>query len=282
MEIQQLIKQDSNNGGYKNIFPHTYVQAIKDKLTDKGLDEILASFNMLYLPYVGSKENTRLQVPRFLRRRGLWITYVDYEDKINTEWYNSNLVEDYCWGSDQHWEICPTMSGILQDYFNSNTFKQILIQAVSNAIGNILTEEEVRKICEEILSEVDLGDTIQNATNEYFQSEEFNQLLQQSIDNSVNNYIEETLSTEKLAELVQQYLATIDFNQMVYDNINQWVENNNDTLIQILEPTIDDKLAELIAQLRQDLQEWCNNTERVIANALARHEQDLILLKEQP
>lgn len=102
-DIQQLIKRDNQEGKYKDIFPQTYIEAISDKQTGVGLDQILNSFNMYFLSYQGNAQSTRLQVIDKLRRKGLWITYVTLENKIVTEWYNSDDITDSAWGSNSNW-----------------------------------------------------------------------------------------------------------------------------------------------------------------------------------
>ena len=97
----QLLKQSSK--GYENIFPKTYLDAIKDRNSGMSLLDIIRSFNMYFLSYVGDRGNTRIQVPKILRKEGLWITYVDYEHNVITEWYNSNKVSDKEWAEDSNW-----------------------------------------------------------------------------------------------------------------------------------------------------------------------------------
>lgn len=99
--IQQLVKRVPQ--GVTNISPITTVRAVKSEETGYTLDEILASFNMLFLSYSVNAELTRLQVPNSFRRGGLWVTYVTYDETVVTEWYNSNDIDDNTWKSDANW-----------------------------------------------------------------------------------------------------------------------------------------------------------------------------------
>lgn len=103
-DIQQLIKQNDNDLGYNKIYPKSYTDAIIDKESGKTLSDILNSFNMYFLSYTGNTEYTRLQVPKVLRKKGLWITYVKYDNTIVTEWYRGNSVEDNIWSKDENWD----------------------------------------------------------------------------------------------------------------------------------------------------------------------------------
>lgn len=99
--VQQLVKRVPQ--GVTDVSPITAVRAVKSEETGYTLDEILASFNMLFLSYNVSAELTRLQVPNSFRREGLWVTYVTYDRTVVTEWYNSNDIDDDTWKSDANW-----------------------------------------------------------------------------------------------------------------------------------------------------------------------------------
>lgn len=55
----QLIKKDSQRG-YRNVFPKTFLDAIKDRESGKSLVDILNSFNMYFVSYVGDRGETRV------------------------------------------------------------------------------------------------------------------------------------------------------------------------------------------------------------------------------
>ena len=97
----QLIKNTTQ--GTQRVYPKTYTEGITDKSTGKTLIEILNSFNMYFLSYIGNTFETRCQVPKDLRREGLWITYVDFNHKVITEWYNSDNIDNETWGVDTYW-----------------------------------------------------------------------------------------------------------------------------------------------------------------------------------
>ena len=101
---EQLIKRDSQRG-YRNVFPKTYLDAVKDRESGKSLEEILQGLNMHFLSYVGDKGETRVQLPKSLRRRGIWITYVLWDDTIVVEFYNGDSIEDNEFRKDSNWMI---------------------------------------------------------------------------------------------------------------------------------------------------------------------------------
>ena len=98
----QLVKKNPAEG-YQNVFPKTFIDAIKDKESGVSLQEILQGFNMYFLSYNGSRALTRCKIPTVLRKEGLWITYVLYDHKVVTEWYNSDQIDDVSWGTDDNW-----------------------------------------------------------------------------------------------------------------------------------------------------------------------------------
>ena len=102
-DIQQLIKKNSQEGRYEDIFPKTFIDAVLDKESGVTLTDILTMFNMLFLSYNVSRSQTRLQVPSSLRREGLWITYVLYDKTVVTEWYGAEAIDDTTFGDSANW-----------------------------------------------------------------------------------------------------------------------------------------------------------------------------------
>ena len=100
----QLVKKNPTEG-YQNVFPKTFIDAIKDKESGVSLAEILQGFNMYFLSYNGSRALTRCKVPSIFRKEGLWITYVLYDHTVVTEWYNSDQIDDNSWSMDSNWRV---------------------------------------------------------------------------------------------------------------------------------------------------------------------------------
>lgn len=124
-DIQQLIKKNSQEGRYEDIFPKTFIDAISDKESGTTLPDILAMFNMLFLSYNNSKSQTRLQVPSSLRRKGLWITYVLYNNTMITEYYVGDSINDIDWGLDSNWNQ-GLISSIWKNYRGYTSERPIL------------------------------------------------------------------------------------------------------------------------------------------------------------
>lgn len=104
----QLVKKNPSEG-YQNVFPKTFIDAIKDRESGVTLTEILSGFNMYFLSYNGSRALTRCKVPKSLRKEGLWITYVLYDHTVVTEWYNSEDIEDAAFSSNDNWRQASNM-----------------------------------------------------------------------------------------------------------------------------------------------------------------------------
>ena len=96
----QLIK--TTEQGKENVFPRTRIQDLFDDTSGQKLIDILRSFNMMFVPYLGSKSYTRNQISPELRRQGLWLTYV-IDNTVYTEWYGEVAIDDTNWGSDSNW-----------------------------------------------------------------------------------------------------------------------------------------------------------------------------------
>lgn len=96
----QLIK--TTEQGKENVFPRTRIQDLFDDTSGQKLIDILRSFNMMFVPYLGNKSYTRNQISPELRRQGLWLTYV-IDNTVYTEWYGEVAIDDTNWGSDSNW-----------------------------------------------------------------------------------------------------------------------------------------------------------------------------------
>lgn len=103
MENQQLIKKDRSANSYSKIFPWTFTDLVLDRVTKESLDNILVRNNFIALPYVGSKAATRLQVPMKNRRRGIWLSYIDYAGTLTVEYYNDNNLDNNHWHDSSYW-----------------------------------------------------------------------------------------------------------------------------------------------------------------------------------
>lgn len=86
-----------------------FIDAVEDRGSGNNLDEILSGFNMYFLSYNGSREQTRLQVPMSIRKMGLWITYVLYDKTVITEWYSEEAIDDDSWKNLSNWRVGSNM-----------------------------------------------------------------------------------------------------------------------------------------------------------------------------
>lgn len=103
MENQQLIKKDKSANSYSKIFPWTFTDLVLDRVTKESLDNILVRNNFIALPYVGSEAETRLQVPMKNRRKGIWLSYIDYAGTLTVEYYNDNNLDNNHWQDSSYW-----------------------------------------------------------------------------------------------------------------------------------------------------------------------------------
>lgn len=106
MNNKQLYEKLGQNS-YDKVFPITYLQNILDKDTNNDLTVVLSRFNHLWIPYQGTRVNTRKAVPAIFRRNSLTISYYDAEHNISvTESYigsNMQAGVEASWVSDDNW-----------------------------------------------------------------------------------------------------------------------------------------------------------------------------------
>lgn len=103
-DVHQLIKKDINKSGkYKNIFPWTYTESVKDRETGEILDETLSRFNFYYLAYAGTTADTRMQLSDKYRKKGAVVGYLDYDNFLHIEFYITDDISDTQWKLDTNW-----------------------------------------------------------------------------------------------------------------------------------------------------------------------------------
>ena len=106
MNNKQLYEKLGQNS-YDKVFPITYLQNILDKDTNNDLTVVLSRFNHLWIPYQGTRVNTRKAVPAIFRRNSLTISYYDAEHNISvTESYTGSNLQagvETSWVSDDNW-----------------------------------------------------------------------------------------------------------------------------------------------------------------------------------
>ena len=109
--IQQLLKKEDGHKDRKPIYPPTVIQPVFDGKTGASLEAILAQFNSIYVQYQGTPKDTRLIIPKEMRRAGLTITYMDMDSNTITERANSAVQKDNDhWGLDVNWSRVDELS----------------------------------------------------------------------------------------------------------------------------------------------------------------------------
>lgn len=180
---QQLVKKDSD-GRYSNVMPNSWIEAIKDKSTGQTLVEILQGFNMYFLSYNGNTSATRCSVPKILRKKGLWITYVKYDGNVYTEWYAANEIDDKSWGDNSNWRIGNnTLVGDITISANGNWVINGT-ETAFKAVGEKGNTPLIRVANNRLQVSYDLGNTYRNVTENpvYTQFRNYNNKIQVSTD----------------------------------------------------------------------------------------------------
>lgn len=99
-KIRKLIKIDEATGEKYTVYPITYIQAIIDENGDRNLDDILASYNAIYVEFNKDFATTMKVIPEALRTKGRQVTYIVQGElktdtaKAATFIYNSDKIED--------------------------------------------------------------------------------------------------------------------------------------------------------------------------------------------
>lgn len=98
------------------------------------------------------------------------------------------------------------------------------------------------------------------------------QYLNDNLQNIVNKYLEDmdinTIVNNRVNELFNNYIKGDDFNQLVNNIISSYIDG-----------WLDDNLQPKLDEYFSEIQQYITDNDRVTANALSRHEEDIIQLK---
>lgn len=250
---------------------------------------------------------TALQVPCCVRYRGNILHIqnypvldscgeIYYEDK--TYRYTCFCCDDDKYSNIDNWEEYDFQL-ILNDIVKFIT--DIMTEANDISYGLTTPDEDmIKDLIQSIVDEWLNEDTLQQIINDW--------LNQKDLDEIISNWLEEADLSTQIQEAVNNALKDIDISDQITNAVNQWLEDNDltdvinnainkylgDNLNDILnnyfgpdgpgygnlEDMVDQMLDDKIGQYLEDIKAMLKDNERVIANALSRHEEDIIQLKQ--
>lgn len=308
--MDTLKYKDCKSGEVVDFYPITILQNVIDRDTGETLDEILKKCNHIYLPFKdNSKVLTRRQVPFKYRHRGLWITYISCKGELVTEWYEGDTFDDKAWGCKGNWKQFKSCqcdgsgSGTIDPDALEQIIKNILKDykfevdesQVTDIVNNILKNFKPEIDESQIIDIVNNYLTENPPSGDGWTEEQINDLIKKALKDFnpgldedkvreiIEQYIKETggVDESKLRELIQEIIGEIDFTEQIKEEINNWVNDNRQFFEEIVTPIVDDKVAQAKQEILEELQKYLEDNERVIANALARHEQAITELQAE-
>lgn len=245
LPIQQLNKLNDKGTKRDNFFPLSVVQAIFDK-TGIRLDTIISSFNYIFLPWQGSKEDTRLQVVGLMRRKSLVICYRDLDDNVIIEMYVGTDRNDDAWKDDANWidfsdwivEVIENIMGNLDNYPDIyEIIKNIIQEGMSNLVTNWLIEN-AEGIINNYLDKADIDSKVEQLFNNYVNDDDFiNKVISEvnKLFNSIN--FDEKINTwliNNATQIIQDYIDSLNINEQIKQLFNEYIatEEFNNKIIQ--------------------------------------------------
>lgn len=165
------------------------------------------------------------------------------------------------------------VNNLFNDYISTdemlNNIRGIIQTMVNDYLGEFLTDEKLTTIVNNIVNDIideKVENSVGNKVNEYFASTEFTNLINNIISGFIQDYLEQNLSQERLEEIITN---------AIQNNINTALNNyfNSEAGQTLLRELITPMLEPLVGEFFEAVQQYLLDNERVIANALARHEQ---------
>lgn len=230
-----------------DIYPISVIQAIFDGISGTRLDVILARCNSIYLPWLGTREDTLLQVPKEQRRIGLIVAYRDYNNFNAILTRRGEDVDDINWVDETQWEGWD-WDKLIQEI--KNTILEYLDEL--NLFENPEFIELIKNIIEYILNNITeypgLNEYIKNIIKNIFENINDYEDLLNSILSEIYNVIKDILSN------LDQYP---EFNEYIKNIIKQAIENIFNNIIEY--PEFWDKLISEIERILKEILKDLNN-----------------------
>ena len=139
MDIKQLFEKVAK--GYIPIYPLASMQSIVDENQSINLVEILNKYNHIYVTFQDNAKETRLIIPDFLRRYGLWISY-EVDGSLYTEYFkgsNMDAQQEERWSDDSYWEYVPDLQYI-EDASRRIPAGAILPEHLSDSLQQLISQ----------------------------------------------------------------------------------------------------------------------------------------------
>lgn len=139
MDIKQLFEKVTK--GYIPIYPLASMQSIVDENQSINLAEVLNKYNHIYITFQDNTKETRLLIPDFLRRYGLWISY-EIDGSLYTEYFkgsNMDAQQEECWSSDEYWEYIPNLQ-FVEDASRRIPYGAILPEHLSDSLQQLISQ----------------------------------------------------------------------------------------------------------------------------------------------
>ena len=139
MDIKQLFEKVAK--GYIPIYPLASMQSIVDENQSINLVKVLNKYNHIYVTFQDSAKETRLIIPNFLRRYGLWISY-EVDGSLYTEYFkgsNMDAQQEERWSDDSYWEYIPDLQYI-EDASRRIPTGAILPEHLSDSLQQLISQ----------------------------------------------------------------------------------------------------------------------------------------------
>lgn len=152
MNVKQLFEKVAK--GHIPIYPLASMDNIVDENQSISLTEVFNKYNHIYVTFADDAKETRLLIPDFLRRYGLWLSY-EKDGNLYTEFFKGSNVDaqqEERWSGDEYWEYVPDLqyindasqripNGAILPEHLSDSLKQLLSQ--HHTINNMVDDEDL-------------------------------------------------------------------------------------------------------------------------------------------
>lgn len=280
LSVRQLYEKIDDH--YIPFNPKIDLNSILESISERSIAYIFHHYNHFNAEWTNTAELTRAQVPPQLRRNGLWLSYnKDSQTKVTERFIGTDLdaSDQTKWVDDEYWELLDfellqkaaeeAIKNIFENIHNYPDFRNFLKYVIRKWLGDVVDENMLKELINEALGG-DIVDLLMQAISDYLNSDEFKAY----IDNIIEGLINQDMIDQAVADYLNEHL-----DDLIEDAISDYFNSPEGT--QYLKDVLADLLDDLLADYFADIQQTITDMERVIANALARHEMAITELQNQ-
>lgn len=278
-KLQQVVNDWLNNQDISSV--------VKEWLADQDFSE---EFELVVNEWM-DKQNIQQLINSYMQGQDLqelvnyWMDQQNFENNINEA--ITNAINEIDFDSLAKQFVNEIMSTI--------DIESLVSEWLENDVNTEIFKDEINKY----LTAYDFTDDVNNYVENYITGnwDKIQDIVEQLlidlniehlVDEAIQNVVKDFDFNTAISEAINKYFEDNDIATVVNQNVQDYIDNNIDNILNEyftetgsdnLQDVVDGLLDEKIGTYLENMKNMLLSNERVVANALSRHEEDILTLK---